>query len=152
MSKKNAKGGVFVDRKEFREAFSFLDSGRKGYVTLQDLRSNLGIFDDKLTSGDLRFLMDNKKQLTEAELYAMLADNELKDFDPVSEAFKTCEDPLEKGYADMKKIERILQKVGFSEITETDLKNLQKAIDMDKDGKVGLDDFRRMIRRAVPPE
>jgi hypothetical protein len=28
--KKNTKGGVLVDRREFKEAFSFLDSARKG--------------------------------------------------------------------------------------------------------------------------
>lgn len=58
--RRNAKGGVYVSQQEVKQAFEFLDSGRKGHITVQDLRDKLGVFYKNLTSKDYRFLMQNK--------------------------------------------------------------------------------------------
>ena len=70
------------------QAFEFLDTDRKGYVTIQDLRDKLGIFYRNLSTKDYKLLMNHKSELTEQDLYQLLANNELTDFDPVREAFK----------------------------------------------------------------
>lgn len=59
-----------------------------GYITLQDLKKRLGVFYQNLSLREYKFLMNNKQELTEAELYALLANNELTNYDPVAEAFK----------------------------------------------------------------
>jgi hypothetical protein len=58
--RRNAKGGVFVNTQEIKQAFEFFDAGNKGYITIQDLREKLGVFDKSLSSRDYKFLMQNK--------------------------------------------------------------------------------------------
>jgi len=47
-----------------------------------------GVFYKNLSIREYRFLMNNKPQLTLEELYNLLVNNELTNFDPVMEAFK----------------------------------------------------------------
>lgn len=55
------------------------------------------MFYQNLSLREYKFLMSNKQELTEPELYALLANNELTNYDPVAEAFKIY-DPNETGY------------------------------------------------------
>lgn len=55
------------------------------------------MFYQNLSLREYKFLMNNKQELTEQELYALLANNELTNYDPVAEAFKIY-DPNETGY------------------------------------------------------
>jgi hypothetical protein len=44
----------------FVQAFEFLDTNKKGYITAQDLREKLGIFYKNLSSRDYKLLMQGK--------------------------------------------------------------------------------------------
>ncbi len=142
--KRNAKGGILVNPSELHQAFEFFDVDNKGYITIQDLKKRLGVFYQNLSLREYKFLMNNKSELTEHELYQILAQNELNNYDPVLEAFKIY-DPNETGYIDLEVFKEILMNLGFSDITEQDIQTLIDTADMDGDGKVSLADFRRML-------
>lgn len=86
--KRNAKGGIHVAPSELHQAFEFFDVDGKGFITIQDLKKRLGVFYQNLSLREYKFLLNNKQELTEQELYALLANNELTNYDPVAEAFK----------------------------------------------------------------
>ncbi len=88
--------------------------------------------------------MNNKSELTEHELYQLLAQNELTNYDPVAEAFKIY-DPNDSGFIDLEVFREILMNLGFSDITDQDIQTLIDTADVDGDGKVSLADFRRML-------
>jgi calmodulin len=141
----NAQGGVHVEASELKQAFQFFDEGDKGFITLADLKKRLGVFYQNLSLKEYKFLMNNKQELTEQELYALLAHNELGNFDPVAEAFRIY-DPDNTGYMDINVFRDILRNLGFGDITDQDVQTLVDAADKDGDGRLGLEDFREMLQ------
>lgn len=142
--KRNAKGGVHVSQSELHQAFEFFDVDGKGFITLSDLKKRLGVFYQNLSLREYKFLMNNKSELTEADLYALLSQNELTQYDPVAEAFKIY-DPNDTGFIDLDVFREILGNLGFGDVTDQDIQTLIDTADMDGDGRVSLADFRRML-------
>jgi len=145
--RRNAKGGVYVDPGELHQAFEFFDVEGKGFITLSDLKKRLGVFYQNLSLREYKFLMNNKSELTESDLLALLQSNELAHYDPVAEAFKIY-DPADTGFVDLEVFREILANLGFGDITEQDVQTLIDSADLDGDGRVGLQDFRRMLPSA----
>ena len=58
--RRNAKGGVYVNPAELKQAFEFFDVEGKGYLTMTDLKKRLGVFYQNLTLREYKFLMNNK--------------------------------------------------------------------------------------------
>ena len=66
---------------------------------------------------EYRFLMNNKNEMSFDELRDLLIDNEVKNFDPVAEAFKVY-DPEGSGFVDTEVLRSIFESLGFGEITD----------------------------------
>ena len=139
--KKNSVGGIAVDEAELKAAFEFFDVSGKGKITLSDLKQRLGAFYKNVPLREYKFLMNNQSELTLDDLRTLLENNEIKNFDPVAEAFKVY-DPQETGYVDTQVLKGIFEKLGFGTITKEDIQILVDTADIDKDGKVSLEDFR----------
>ena len=82
--------------------------------------------------------------MTLDDLKELLLENEVKNFDPVAEAFKVY-DPDATGYVDSNVLRSIFENLGFGEITDDDLTILTETGDVDGDGKISLMDFRKML-------
>ena len=145
--KKNSVGGIAVDEAELKAAFEFFDVSGKGKITLNDLKSRLGAFYKNVPLREYKFLMNNQSELTLDDLRNLLENNEIKNFDPVAEAFKVY-DPQETGYVDTSVLKGIFEKLGFGTITKEDIQILVDTADVDKDGRVSLEDFRAMISQG----
>ena len=136
--------GISIDEQELQAAFEFFDVSGTGKITLADLKNRLGAFYKNVPLREYKFLMNNQSELTLDDLRALLENNEIKNFDPVAEAFKVY-DPQETGYVDTGVLRGIFEKLGFGTITEEDVKILIETADMDKDGKISLEDFRSIL-------
>eukprot|EP00471_Norrisiella_sphaerica_P013968 CAMPEP_0184499974 /NCGR_PEP_ID=MMETSP0113_2-20130426/43222_1 /TAXON_ID=91329 /ORGANISM="Norrisiella sphaerica, Strain BC52" /LENGTH=172 /DNA_ID=CAMNT_0026888137 /DNA_START=96 /DNA_END=611 /DNA_ORIENTATION=+ len=145
--RRNASGGIYIDKEELKQAFAFFDTERKGYINLQNLRDTIGIFDPKLASSDLRFLLNNKQSLTEDELYKLLANNTIRGFDPVQEAFKVFakEAQNEKSLLDIQKLKAILIEMGLPDVTEDDINILKEVAGCEKDQEITFEQFKNML-------
>ena len=110
----------------------------------------------------------SEPNFTKETLINLLANNELGQYDPVKEAFKVY-DPLGApslltplpwlappacterppaagtGYVDNATLRSIFENLGYGEITDDDLSVLVETADMDKDGRISLEDFRNML-------
>ncbi|KAH8057529.1 hypothetical protein JL722_6608 [Aureococcus anophagefferens] len=120
---RNSKGGVLVTEEELKAAFDFFDN---------------------MPAKEYRFLMNNKSEMTLEDLKELLLENEVKNFDPVAEAFKVY-DPDGTGFVDSNVLRSIFENLGFGEITDDDLTILTETGDVDGDGKISLMDFRKML-------
>jgi len=117
-------------------------------ITLINKYSNqylyTGAFYKNVPLREYKFLMNNQSELSLDDLRSLLENNEIKNFDPVAEAFKVY-DPQETGFVDTSVLKGIFEKLGFGTITKEDIQILVDTADIDKDGKISLEDFRNMI-------
>ena len=135
---RNPQGGIYVHEKDIETLFRFIDSGNYGRITMQDLKN-------------FKFLMAGKNDISIKELYDILKYNELEDFDPIAEAFKFY-DPDNTGFVDLNRLKEIFSLLGYEELTSGDLQILVECADADLDGKISLDDFRKLIPIYEPKE
>ncbi len=114
--KRNEHGGIAVDEAELKAAFEFFDVSGSGKITLSDLKNRLGAFYKNVPLREYKFLMNNQSELTLDDLRSLLENNEIKNFDPVAEAFRVY-DPSDTGYVDTSVLRGIFEKLGFGTIT-----------------------------------
>ncbi len=88
--------------------------------------------------------MSNHSEITKAELQTILKGTRLINFDPVKEAFKLY-DPRGTGFLDKVQLFRFFQVLGFGEVSDEDIEAIVSILDVDGDGKIGLEDFRNAI-------
>lgn len=138
-------GGVLVTPDQIRAAFQFLDIDKKNRVTIENLRARLSIFYDNLSLKDAKLLLNEETELTEEYLNTLLLTNEVKNFDPVAEAFKAY-DLEESGFISRDMLRYVFERLGYGSLTEEDLNILISCADADGDGKVNLSDFRKMLQ------
>jgi hypothetical protein len=86
--RKNHRGGILITPEEIKLAFDFLDCDKSGKVSLANLKKRLAVFFPEMSAKEYRFMMNNKREMTLQDFNDMLLDNEVTNFDPVSEAFK----------------------------------------------------------------
>ena len=143
------KGGILVTNEELQAAFDFFDVNKTGKITLAALKNRLGAFYKNVPTREYKFLMNNQAELTIDDLRSLLEHNEITNFDPVAEAFKVY-DPEDTGFIDTGTLRSIFEKLGFGQISDDDVQILVETADCDGDGKISLDDFRKMIDQGVP--
>ncbi len=132
-----------VSKAEIEAAFDFLDIERRGMVSLSNVRNRMGAFYGSLPMKEYKLLLGDKTELTVEDLYEILSDSVVSNFDPVLEAFKVY-DPENRGYIDVELLRSIYTKLGLGDLTSEDLDILVKNADFDGDGVIGLEDFRQL--------
>ena len=148
---RNPQGGIYVHEKDIETLFRFIDSNNYGRITMQDLKKKVSLFAKEMTNRDFKFLMAGKNDIELKELYDILKYNELEDFDPIAEAFKFY-DPDNTGFVDEKRLKEIFSMLGYEDLTSGDYSILIECADADLDGKISLEDFRKLIPIYEPKE
>ena len=144
--KRKENGGIHIEKKDIIKLFDFLDEGNKQHITESDLRRKLPLFYKALPPKDYRILMNNKTTLNIDELYNILSKNELSNFDPINEAFKVL-DTKDNGYIEISKLKLIFYNLGWR-LSSDDLNVLISVADYDNDGKINLNDFKRLLKTS----
>lgn len=81
--------------------------------------------------------MTGKDILSIDDLYGILKNNELENFDPVTESFKYL-DPQGIGQVNMERLKELFSFMGYGDLTENDLKLILEVGDTDEDGAISL--------------
>ncbi|RHY36279.1 hypothetical protein DYB26_002285 [Aphanomyces astaci] len=139
-----ANGGVLVTKDQIRAAFDFFDVEHNGVVTMDNLKSRLGVFYKDMSTRDYRVLLNNESELTEQTLCDLLLENDIADYDPVAEAFRAY-DPEGTGFVNLEVLSRLFESLGYGKLSDDDLRVLVATADSDKDGQLNLADFRKLL-------
>lgn len=137
-------GGLHINEDELAIAWDFFDTKKTGRITAGDVKRRLSCFYKNISSKEIKFLLNNQSEITFHDFHALLADNQFPNFDPVKEAFKVY-DPNSTGYVDIEMIKEFFQNLGYGEVSDEDIKIIMETADDDKDGRIGLEDFRKMV-------
>jgi len=78
-----------ITLEEIEKVFMLIDDKNKGEkITLNDLKKKMAIINSKFPTSEISTLTNGKNEIKATELYDLLKDNELADFDPISEVYK----------------------------------------------------------------
>eukprot|EP00927_Polykrikos_kofoidii_P059037 TRINITY_DN5402_c0_g1_i1.p1 TRINITY_DN5402_c0_g1~~TRINITY_DN5402_c0_g1_i1.p1 ORF type:complete len:181 (-),score=40.94 TRINITY_DN5402_c0_g1_i1:59-601(-) len=146
---RNEKGGLLITEDELKVAWDFFDTSGKARLTMGDVKRRLQTFYKDISTREVKFLLNNQPEITFEELYSLLRDNQLTGFDPVKEAFKVY-DPHGTGFVDMDVVKAFFKDLGYGDLSEEDAKIILETADANKDGRIGLDDFRMMVPFGQP--
>lgn len=147
---RNSKGGVPVKDEDISLAFEFFQSfgnESKQVLTLSNMKLFFQALNKNISKKELMLMFAGKDSITLQEVRDLLLDNQISTIDPISEAFSVL-DPTNTGFVQETKIRKIFENC-FGELTTEELLVLIDESDFDKDGKLGLEDFRRLAR---PPD
>ena len=148
-----------VSTTELQTAFAFFDRHNRGYITPDDLKARLAPLYPQLTEKDFQTMTQNKPQFTATDLAQLLTTPTptttttttpkqqsagVGQADVLLEAFQLF-DPQGRGYVDTEFVMGVLMGLGVAEVTRGDVQLLVEQNDRDKDGKIGLSDFKRMV-------
>merc|ERR1739845_42392 len=71
------------------KVFRLIDEKNKGEkITLNDLKKKMAIINSKFPTSEISTLTNGKNEIKAVELFDLLKDNELADFDPITEVYK----------------------------------------------------------------
>lgn len=146
---KNSNGGVLVKEDDLKSFFQFVDAEGSGKLTVANMKKRLGIFDKNLTTKECRLMLNGRSELALQELRDLLLGNSVTNFDPVGDAFQKIFDKQGSGFADIGSVREIFQKMKgnageLGELGDEDLRILIDTADLDRDGRIGLNDFRAL--------
>ncbi len=114
-------------------------------ISQSELKKRIHIINPNFPMSELGTLTNNKTELKATELYDMLKDNELENFDPLEEAFKLL-DPDGKGELDIVRLKQLFKALGYGEIEKKDTQILIECLDVDGDKKITLSDFKAIFK------
>ena len=108
------------------------------------------MFFKHLPPNQLKLLMNGQNEITKEDLKELFNTAKVDNFDPVKEAFNVY-DPKRTGYIHPLLIKEILHDINITDLSDEDLAVFLEAADYDKDGRIGLMDF-RMINDGLRRE
>ena len=173
VSKQQQPPTLPVSAAELSTAFAFFDRTGRGYITADDLRARLAPLYPQLTDKDFHTMTQSKEHFTAHDLTLLLTldtqpphdaaqqhaphsrqhgskQQQLSGSGPASqsdvllEAFQLF-DPQGRCYVDTEHLAAVLVRLGLTEVTRGDIQVLIEQNDRDRDGKIGLNDFKRML-------
>ena len=113
-------------------------------ITKKELKTYLEAFPKQYSQKEIAFLMNGKNEMNHDELYDLLSQTQIEDFDAVEEAFKLL-DVNNKGFLTVQTFKEIFKNLDLGEIAPSDEDIFKEVADFDGDGVINLDDFRKIL-------
>ena len=103
----------------------------------------MDVINPNLTEKDIMTLMNQKNEISAKALHDLLKQNELGDFDPLEEAFRLLDNGT--GELDFERLKMIFKSLNYGDLDKKDTDILYECLDINKDGKITIDDFRELF-------
>ena len=135
-----------TDDKE--SAWAFFDPKGVGKLSLADLKKKLSVLYPSITSKDLKAICKSKGELTKHDFMALLTEPLPQGFDSISESFDLIKVDGDRPSVSLEKLSLVYSSLGYGELTAEDIKTVLEAIDLDRDGKIGFEDYRAVLTKG----
>lgn len=157
------RGDEKITLNEIRNFMNGISNSSAEKVTKRDLREYLSAFPVKgqangqpgegvkVKRSEVNFLLNGKQEMTAQELHELLANTMIEEFDPVQEAFNLL-DVEGEGYLSVDTFRNIFEKLNLGTIEPNEEKIFNEVADKDEDGRISLDDFRKILEYNVEGE
>ncbi len=134
---------------EMKEVFAAFDKDSSGTVTTAELGQVLRQMNKKFTDDELKkvvskFDVNGDGQIDFDEFYQMMTKHEVKEVDELKQAFEVF-DKDGDGNITAKELEIVMKALGENIDRET-IDLMIESVDMDKNGFIDFDEFKRMMR------
>jgi Ca2+-binding EF-hand superfamily protein len=137
---KEVLDGVMIKDEDIKAAFEFFDAKNSGQITASTFKERLEALTKKMTRQEMKSIFDGKDYITIHDVKELLQGNNLS-IDPYKEAFSIL-DPTLSGYISEERLMKIFSSFGFGDLSDEEIQLLITTGDADRDGKIGLSDFR----------
>ncbi len=119
-------------------------AGKK--VDLAQMKKRVALINPSITEKEILKIADNTNQITAENYYDLCKEYEedLDGHDPMAAAFQFLID--ESGELDFEKINKYFEIFGYEEIQKKDIEIIHEHMDLKREGKVTLDDFKRIFK------
>ncbi|XP_063710823.1 uncharacterized protein LOC134839257 [Symsagittifera roscoffensis] len=135
-------------RKELRIAFDSVDDDRSGSISADELYKLFNNFRVDIDEDETEELLQNLDMDGNGEIdfdeFVEIMMSAMEDEDEMIEASFKEFDVDNDGFIQVNELRYVLQYLGENGISERDMKKMIKNADYDGDGKVDLEDFRRL--------
>ena len=144
-SKKNSKK-INISKKDIEEVFKILNPTTNGNrVFLKDLKQKIPFLNSKIPESEIHLLTNKKQNMSSDELFNLLTECEYNDFDPIEEVFNML-DFKHEGKVDVEYLSELMKDFNIRKIDSKEKGLILECLDLDKDGKIGLDDVRELLQ------
>ncbi|EGR30428.1 hypothetical protein IMG5_132500 [Ichthyophthirius multifiliis] len=136
--------GVKISLEDIEKAFKILDEKNQGSkISLQELKKKIPVLNPNFPLNEIPALTQGKAEIKSKELFELLKQNELENFDPLQEAFNLL-DPNKTGAIDMGRLQKVFSVLGYADLDQKDISILEECLNIraDKQGKITLNDLR----------
>merc|ERR1711936_883765 len=145
--------GNFTDSQSqlFLEVFAFFDQDNNGYIELEELVIVFGTLGVEVTKEELKQKIDDvdverNGKISFSEFVALMRETitDIHDEKRLKEAFSIF-DSDGNGEIDIDELDTMMKKLG-QELECGQIKEMIKAADLDRDGKISWDEFRKFMQ------
>ncbi|KAJ3305845.1 hypothetical protein HDV03_000954 [Kappamyces sp. JEL0829] len=135
-----------LTRKDIDEAFEFLSQDKKK-LTHGDIKLFVSTYFDWFPEEAMTLLNSWKEEITREQLYQVLLNKTLMT-SPYESAFKWFQ--IDNAPLGKKELKKIARSVSSKKVTQKgDVKSILQKFDMDRDGLIGLEDFKRLALHTI---
>ena len=133
--------------RDFQTASKVINPAHQGKkVDLAQMKKRIALINPSITEKDILRIGDNAHQITAENYYELCKEyaEDLEGHDPIAAAFQFLID--DSGEIDFEKVNKYFEAFGYEELQKRDVEIIHEHMDLKREGKVSLDDFKRIFK------
>ena len=108
------------------------------------LKKRIAVVNPNVSEKDIANITNSQNQITDENYQQLCEELDLEGHDPIAGAFKFLDDGT--GAVNFNVVNKFLESFNHEKLEEKDIEILHEFLDIDKDGRLTLEDFRRIFR------
>jgi len=133
--------------RDFQTASKAINPTHQGKkIDLNQMKKRIALINPSITEKDILRIGDNAHQITAENYFELCKEyaEDLEGHDPITAAFQFLVD--ESGEIDFEKVNKYFEAFGYEELQKRDIEIIHEHMDLKREGKVSLDDFKRVFK------
>jgi Ca2+-binding EF-hand superfamily protein len=134
-----------ISQEEIEKVFRLIDKKNLGTkVTKDSLKEKMKVINPKFPEDQIMTLTNGKSEMKASELFELLKDNELANFDPIAEVFRIL-DKDNKQAISIDHLQQIFQDLMGTTMDDKDKDILRECLTLEGESKITLESFKKLF-------